>query len=172
MDITREIEKENSRKQCLKIVDYVGASSDRFKSLVDIFFADPYRITQRAAWPLSLCVERHPHLIKPHLRKLIAFMKRPDVHDAVKRNGLRLFQFIQIPKSHHSALLDLCFGLLQNKKEAVAIKVFAMAILAEITVDYPELKRELHLIIEDQMPYASPAFRSRAIKISSAIRFE
>src|SRR5690606_37555397 len=106
MDIASEIAKEHSKRNTLKVADYVGVSINKFKVLVDVFLGGPYRISQRSSWPLTICVERHPHLIKPHLTKLLKFLNKPHVHDGVKRNLLRLLQFIDIPKRHHSTLIN------------------------------------------------------------------
>lgn len=165
MDIASEIAKEHSKRTTLKVADYVGVNINKFKVLVEVFLGGPYRISQRSSWPLTICVERHPHLIKPYLSKLLEFLNKPNIHDGVKRNLLRLLQFIDIPKRHHSTLINLCFDYLQDKNEPVAIKVFAMSTLATLTSDYPDLQRELRIILEDQLPYGSPGFRSRAMKV-------
>src|SRR5258705_5320496 len=97
MNLEEVILKEHSKKQCDKVVAYVGSSSSRFSQLVNLFLSGPYRITQRAAWPLSCCVENNPKLIEPHLKKILNYTLKPGVHDAVKRNVVRLLQFIDVP---------------------------------------------------------------------------
>ena len=59
----------------------------------------------------------------------------------------------------------ICFSFLQNPKEPIAVRVFSMTVLAQIAKKQPGLKKELTLMIEDQLPYAGPAFRSRARKV-------
>jgi hypothetical protein len=125
----------------------------------------PYRITQRAAWPLSYCVESYPALIRPHLNVLLDHLKKPGLHDAVKRNTIRLLQFVEVPKRLQGKTADICFTFLQDKKEPIAIRVFSMTVLANIAQRNPDLKRELKLIIEDEIPLASPAYLSRARKV-------
>ena len=165
MDLKAEILKEHSKKQTDKIVKYVGKSSANFKELVTVFLAGPYRVTQRAAWPLSVCVESHPSLVAPHLATLIKHLDKPGIHDSVKRNTLRLLQFITIPKRLHGKIADRCFKYLTDNKEPVAIQVFAMSALERIAVENPELKKELQLIIEDHLPFASAGYLSRARKV-------
>src|SRR5690606_14714841 len=146
MDIASEIAKEHSKAKCLQIADYVNVNTDRFKILMNVFFAGPYRITQRAAWPVNVCVERNPQLSIPYLKKLTTFLREPGIHPAVKRTGLRLLQFIEIPTTRYAELLDLCFEFLERKNEPVAIKLFAMILLEKLTKKYPELRRELKLV--------------------------
>jgi hypothetical protein len=170
MDLRTALLKEHSRNQTLKIADYVGLSEPRFKELVDVYLAGPYRITQRSAWALSLCVERYPHLLKPHFKRILDHLKTPGVHNAAKRNTIRLLQFVEVPKVHFGRVADLCFGYLRDNKEAVAIRVFSMSVLNNLARREPDLLGELRITIEDRMHSSSPAFRSRASKILREIK--
>lgn len=165
MDLRKEVLKEHSRVQAHKIADYVGSNAQRFEALIEVYLAGPYRVTQRAAWPLSLCVEQHSALIGPHLKKVLDYLKKPGIHDAVKRNTMRLLQLITIPKRNQDQVVNLCFDYLLRKQEPVAVKAFSMTVLSKIIHDKPELQQELKIILEDQLPFATPAFRSRAMKI-------
>jgi hypothetical protein len=164
MDLKKAILKEYSKVQMDRIVKYVGNNPDRFGNLVEVFLAGPYRITQRASWALSCCVEKHPVLIKVHLKPILDQLSQPDAHDSVKRNIIRLLQFIDIPKRYHGVIADRCFSFLQSKTEAVAIKAFSITVLAKLIEHEPDLAQELKIILEDQLPYAKPAFRVRAKK--------
>lgn len=164
------LEKERSKAQCDRIVRYVGNDPDRFSELIETFFAGPYRVTQYAAWPLSYVVIAHPELVSRHLGKLIRKLGEPGVHDAVKRNILRFLPAVDIPAKYHEKLIELCFGFLTDRNEAVAIQVFAMEVLSKLITPYPELERELAIILEGELPYATPGYRSRALKILRRIK--
>lgn len=170
MNILKELKKDFNKSTCNHIVAFIGNDQEKFSTLVDAFLNSEYRITQRAAWPISHAVKQHPELIKPHLEIIIRNLKKPKIHDAVKRNTVRILQFIEIPKKLHGITLDNCFRLLQDKKEPIAIKVFSMSALANLAMNYPELKRELIEIIEDQMPYGSAGFISRGKKVLKQLR--
>lgn len=164
MDIKKELLKEHSKRQTTKVVNYIGNDPDRFNSLIKIFLEGPYRVTQRAAWPLSYCVAAHPQLIKPHLQSVLKMLDKKYVHVAVKRNILRFLQDIEIPKRYYGFVTDLCFSLM-DPKETIAVRVFAMTVLAHIAREEPDLKKELKIVIEDQLPYASAGYLSRARKV-------
>ena len=53
MNLLNEILKEHSKAQILKIVKYVGSDQLRFDELIKLFLNGPYRVTQRAGWPIS-----------------------------------------------------------------------------------------------------------------------
>src|SRR5450432_171027 len=101
MNLEEALLKEHSKKQCDKIVHFIGSSKERFAELMKLFFAGEYRVTQRAAWPMSYCVRNHPQLIQPYFKKLLGNLEKNDLHDALKRNTVRLLQDVEIPKKHH-----------------------------------------------------------------------
>jgi hypothetical protein len=165
MDLRAEILKNHSQNQARKVADYVGNNPTRFKSLLEVFMEGPFRVSQRASWPLNLCVERHTKLINPHFTSILKMAKKAGVHDAVKRNIFRMLQFVTIPKKHQGQVADIAFKFLMDTKEPVATRVFAMTVLANIAEEEPDLKEELRIVIEDGLPYGSPAYVSRAKKI-------
>jgi hypothetical protein len=170
MNLVEAILKEHSKRQKDKIVAYVGKNPKRFAELIQVFLAGPYRVTQRAAYPLSYCVEKHPELVKPHMKVLLKNILKPGQHTAVKRNTLRLLQFIDIPKSLQGVAADIGFKLLSDNKEPIAVKVFSISVLKDIALVQPELKNELIPLIEQQLPYAKPAFTSRARKVLKELK--
>ena len=89
-------------------------------------------------------------------------LSKPGIHDAVKRNITRFLQFITIPKKFQGAVVDICLEYLANPKEAIAVRVFSMTVLTNMATENPELKNEIVPLIEDQLPFASAGFRSRA----------
>ena len=98
MNIREALRAEHSKRQTMAIVEHIGSDPKRFAELMSIFFEGEYRLTQRAAWPMNHCTERQPQLISPYLSRLVNQLERDDVHDAVKRNALRLMQFVECAK--------------------------------------------------------------------------
>lgn len=170
MDLASALLKEHSRKQTEKIVKYVGNSPERFADLITVFANGPYRITQRAAWPVSICAENHPDLIGKHLKTLLKLAEDASQHDSVKRNVLRLLQFIPIPSGLQGRIAALAFRSLTDRSEAVAIRVFSMTVLANLCEKFPDMRSELILAIEDDLPYTTAAFHSRARHVLRKLR--
>ena len=165
MNIRQALQAEHSKPQTMRIVAYIGADKKRFAELMKIFFAGEYRLTQRAAWPMNYCAEAQPQLIQPYWPKLLDCLSRKDVHDAAKRNIVRLLQFIDIPKKLHATAYSLCVDLVDNPNEPIAVRVFAMTAAARIAKSQPELMNELQLIIQQHLPHATAGFLSRARKL-------
>jgi len=165
MDLKESLLEEHSKKQCDKIVGYIGSDKKLFAGLMNLFFEGEYRITQRAAWPVSNCVKNHPELIVPYIKQMLDNLSKKDLHDAVKRNTVRLLQTVKIPKKYHGQLMNICFDFIQSNETAVAIKAFSLTILQNFTAQYPEIIPELKLVIQERSNYETAAFQARARKI-------
>jgi hypothetical protein len=165
MELLKAIEKEHSKTQCEKIVKYVGGDKERFAGLMKLFLNGDYRVTQRAAWPLSICVEKYPGLITPYFKQVLPLLKKPGVHIAVVRNIVRLLQYVEIPRRFHGQVMNDCFEFVADNDTPAAIKAFSLGILENLSAIYPDIKPELKLIIEERWPYETAAFHSRARKI-------
>ena len=163
--LREEILKEHSKAQCTRIVKWVAADQQRFDELFKLFLNDEYRVVQRAAWPVSSCVEENPAFIKKHFTNLLQNLNKPGIHVAVKRNTVRLLQFVSIPEKFHGQVMDICFRFISAPEEPVAVKAFSLTLLNNLARQYPEIKKEIKLVIEDRWDYETPAFKSRARKI-------
>jgi hypothetical protein len=144
-NLREEILKEHSKRQTMKI-------------------ANEYRVTQRAAWAVSYCAIANQQLIKKHLKKMIVNLRKP-VHVAVKRNTVKVLSEIEIPKPLHGITADVCFNLLNDAGEPIAVRVHSMTVLSNLCRHHPELKNELRISIKALLPHASAGLLSRAKNI-------
>ena len=156
---------EHSKQQTMAIVEYIGEDPKRFAELMKVFFAGDYRLTQRAAWPMNYCAELHPKLILPYLPKLLDCLEREDMHDAVRRNVVRLLQYIEIPKRLTGKVYSHCIDLLDDADQPAAVRAFAMTVATRIAKSEPDLINELRLIVSKHLPHATAAFRARAKQV-------
>ncbi len=124
----------------------------------------------RASWALSIAVEKEPTIIRPYLKQIIALLHHDRLPVPVRRNVLRILQFITIPGRFHAQLIEKCFDILNDNKQAIAVQVFAMTVLANMADTMPEIARELCLHLEERMPFKSAGYRSRAARILKRFR--
>lgn len=162
MKIIDELLETHSKEQASKIANYIGDDAERFAELMTYMLGPVYRLSQRAAWPVSKCIERHPNLIEPYWGKLAAQLERDDAHVAVRRNVARLLQFVDIPKRREGRIFDACYNLVADPGQPVAVRCFSMTVAAKIARSKPELLDELRLIAKQYPAAATAGFRSRA----------
>ncbi len=165
MNLKEKILSEHTKTNREEIVNWIGSNQTRFDELVKLFLGNDKLITQRSGWPLSFAGIAHPEFIPKHLGKLVTNLKQKDLHDAVKRNTIRLLQEISIPEKYQGDVMNICFDFIISPTEKPAIKAFSLTVLENLSKEYPEIKQELKTVIEDRWDYETAAFHSRAKKI-------
>jgi hypothetical protein len=169
MDLESEILGEHSRRQAERIATWVGRDRKRLSRLIQLFLTGEYRVTQRAAWPISICSDRHPAMVRPYLHQLVRRAQDPGVHDAVRRNVVRILQTANIPGDLLGTVATLCFNYLSDAHAPIAVKASSMTVLGQIAQREPDIGRELRLVIEQQLPFGSAGFRARAKRVLKMI---
>lgn len=158
-----------SKRRAAEVAAYACLDSAYFAELMDCFLSDDYRLAQRAAYSVSMAGRERPDLMEPHIGALVDQLERKDIHDAVIRNSVRILQEVEIPEELHGRLMDVCFEFIQNRQVAIAIRAFSLTILYNFSRIYPEIKKELRIIIEEALEYEKPAFVARGKKILKKI---
>lgn len=156
--------REHSSKNTMAIVGLIGEDQKKFDELMDIFFHGEYRAVQRASWVVGHAGELHPQLIKKWIKPLLENLSHK-VHDAVKRNTVRILQYYHIPEELSGLAYDQCMKLLTDKNEPIAVKAFCMQVLYNIVKDIPELKPEVADAIQRELPNGSAGVKNRGTKI-------
>jgi hypothetical protein len=148
MNIPNELRKEQTTQQQLKVSHYVLENESCFKELMDVFLADDYRLQQRSAWIVGHVSIKKPFLLEPYYKSIIERLSLPEISDTFKRNVVRVWQEVALPKVFLGEIYDCCFRFLTGK-EAIAIKAFSMTVCHKISQQFPDLKPELLTAIED-----------------------
>ena len=173
MDLEAEILKEHSKRNIERIADWIGSDKRRFRELMNLLLEGEPVVTQRSAWILTSCYERYPALIKPWLSSILVKMQEPGVHDAVKRNVVRMLQCADIPRPLQGRIVSLCYEYLEAVDAPVAVKANAMGVLVRLAESEPALRGELRATIEHMMPYVGAALRARGRMVLKRLtRFE
>jgi len=148
-DLRSEILREHSKAQTMRIVQRIGDDPAAFDELVQLFLHDEYRVTQRAAWPLSYCLEKHPEWAQAYLPELLHNLKKPGIHDAVKRNTVRALQTVPVPEELAGEAAELLSQYITDPREPLAVRCFSMTAFFNLGKNEPDLLEELRLVIED-----------------------
>ena len=172
MNIREEILQEHSKTQAMKIAEYACASPKNFGELMACYMDKEYRLAQRTAWSVSWAARKRPEMVRPYLTAIVQQMQRSDVHDAVKRNAVRILENIDIPEELHGEVMNACFGFLEDPATAVAIKAFSLTTLFNLSKRYPDIRPELKLLIEANWENETAAFKSRGRKILAVLNLK
>jgi hypothetical protein len=139
---------------------------------MEYFLQGEGRLAQKSAWIIGHCAEQHPELANPWLKPMIKKIQEPGVHCALKRNGMRILQFVDIPRALQGITANLCFEFISSIEEPIAARSFSITVIANIAKEEPALKKELEIVIKQMLPYATAAFRARAKKVLNNLDIE
>ncbi len=168
MDLREALLEEHSKAQTLRIVEHIGGSRKRFGELMNLLFSNEKVVAERAAWVVGHAAEARPQLVRPYLTRLLQNLRHP-VHDAVKRNTLRLVQEAELTEEQMGLAPDLCFAFAPDPAEPAAVRAYALTICHRICQVEPGFADELRLTIETCFRSSPAAVRSRAKKILKAL---
>ena len=152
LNIRAEILKEHSKTQASKIVAYACLSKKNFKELMECFMANEYRLSQRAAWSVSLAARMKPGVISPYIKDLVVQLQRKDVHDSVIRNSVRMLEQLDIPETFHGEVMNACFLFIETPATPAAIKAFSLTTLFNLSKQYPEIKPDAPVFVAHRQP--------------------
>ncbi len=169
MNLYQQIASEHSKQNAVRVAAYIGGDREKFDELMQIFFSDEKKMTKSAAWIMSHCADKYPYLIVPYIGKFIPLLK-PEHPVWIRRNIARVLQLVNIPEEYQGEVVNTCFDILLNPKDALAVQAFSMTILYNITCEQPELKDELIMVIEDMLPHGSAGIKSRGKKTIKALK--
>jgi hypothetical protein len=160
----------SSRALVMQIAASAVASETVLKELTECLSSGENRIAQMASWSLSWVARKNPELIQPYSEIIVSQVLKPDAHDAVIRNSLRILEEIPIPEKFHGEILNACFDFINEKHTAVAIKAFSLHVIFNLSKLYPEIRHELKLVIQEKIDFETAAFQSRGRKLLAQLR--
>lgn len=136
------------------------------KLLVDLLLSEDYRIAQRAAGVLFYLAKTSNADLRACLKRLVAASEAENAPTVVRRNVLRILQFADAPEVIRGRVFSHCLDVIGDPHQDRAIRAFAMTAAERAAGESEELRRELRLAIEIQLPYeTAPSFVNHAGRV-------
>lgn len=158
-EVDADLQKMINNMMSMKEAEWVAVSAIEnpaiFRKLLEYSFSPDKKLAFRASWTLTKVCDKFPDLIYPYMPEIIESLDKID-NESAQRSFLRIISLSELDKvsdKHHGILAEHCFAALKSGFSAIAIKAYAMEILYNLVLKYPELHNELAatitLLIED-----------------------
>lgn len=162
----------NSWENIDLLINEALANPDYVKLLFGIALYSNHPKSWRAAWIADKINDKRPELINPYINDIIVQLKN-ESSSSKKRQFLKLISLRSIPEEHCSFLLEYCIQCFTSTGEPIAVRVFAMQVLYNISEIEPELKPELLFTIQHEMElHSSAGIKSRGMKLAKQLHLE
>lgn len=163
-------------EQMRSIVDYIGNNKRRYAELMEIFFSDEFgkdrKLPMYAAWTMCHVVDAVPDLMQDYWSELIAHLNKEKLHPTEIRSIVRTWRNQSIPEKHKGTIVELCFQFLSDFECDVAVKVYAMTVLADQIKEYPDLRNEFIAAVEALLENAKPSIKARTRMVFKKIGYQ
>ena len=147
----------------------VIADERLFNQLFEFVFSDDQRLAWRSCWIIDNASEEFPNLLADKLPEIIAGFSSTK-NGSLKRHFARILCRCQIPEEYLGTIVNRSFELLAPS-EPIAVRVYAMQLLFNITQQVPDLKGELISVIESLVDEGgSSGFINRSTKLLCQLR--
>jgi 8-oxo-dGTP diphosphatase len=144
-DLKDLITKMMGRQNAEWFADLAIENNSVFKKLLEYSISSDKKLAFKSSWALTKVCDRFPELIDPYLPDIISRINDFN-NESVERSFLRIISMKDLNKidnRFHGILADYSFAKLNSGFSAIAIKAYAMEILFNLSVIYPELTNEL-----------------------------
>ena len=116
-----------------------------FKKLLEFTEDDDARLVFRSSWALVKTCEQSPELFIPYLHVIVEKLFTTG-NASAERSFLKILQLSgtsSLDEDLQGRLVDHCFSLLRSRTSAIAVKVYSIDVLYEISRRYSGLTNEL-----------------------------
>jgi len=161
-----ELLRDSSKRTADFAKNLIGHDPELFKKVLAFSLQDNGVFAMRASRVICHSALDHPELISPYLIEIIRKLPKFK-NDGLKRNFTKMISELpaNFDEETMSILVNQCFEWITSPAEKVALKVYALDILYNISELYPDIKNELISCIEAEMPRSSSGFNSKGSKL-------
>jgi len=147
----------------------VRADEQLFGQIFQLIFSQDKRLAWRSCWIIDSASEEFPDLLIDKIPKIITGLLTTK-YSSLKRHFTRILCRYKIPEEYLGAVVNQSFELLLPT-EPVAVRMFAMQLLFNISQELPDLKGELICVLEDLVEEGGSAgFINRSGKLLRKLR--
>ena len=150
---------------------YIKNNPNQLQNLIEMSFSDSQPEAWRATWVLADLVKNDIKIrkkIQPLSSEIIASFKTFNSPGQI-REFLKVIQLLELNQEDMGLLIDMSFNWLLDRKADQSFRVHAMQIIFDYSKQEPDLLPELKAILEQEMEFALPGFKSRGRKILKKI---
>lgn len=156
-DIFPLLEEKRLKSDLIRASEFIQADQARFLVALEIVRELPQPIRDRLTWVLQIAIERWPELLTEEITRMIVSLFLDSKTDAEKRSLLNILRKVAVPDEHSGLIYQLCFDWFMDPKQAIAVRVYSLYVMANIAENHPDLAEEILKCIDQMQEGITPA---------------
>ncbi|MBN1186656.1 MAG: hypothetical protein JXB49_30545 [Bacteroidales bacterium] len=143
-----------------------------YPPLVEMAFSGKPKYSERACRIMAMVNQSNKDLVKPYVKKIIHSLNSLNSSKQMNLLYLLIDHAYPLDDDELGILVSFCFDKVAAEKVTPGVKVLSLEVLLVIIKFIPELKDELIILIQDQLPKNSAGFKvrgNRALRFLSSI---
>lgn len=148
--------------------EYLSEHPEDFQEAVELATCNQPRCSWRAAWLIGNCMSKDDERVRPSLDRLISAMpEKPDGH---WRELMKIVSKMQLNDGQEGLVFDMAMRQWCDLEKTPSVRWKAFQFIAESVEKYPELAKEVSLLLSPEtINPLSPGIRRSVSKRSRQI---
>lgn len=130
------------------MIAFMRAHPEAYDEAIALAVGNTQPLSWRAAWLLIDCIDPDDARVRPHIRRIIAAI--PGKADGHQRELIKLLSFMRFSERDEGRVFDLCLSVWETPGAQPSLRITALKLLVRIARKYPELTREIQLLVQDR----------------------
>lgn len=154
------LEKNSSKKNTVLLARYLYSHPEAVSEVMEKITTESHPVNFRAAWALEVYFINHKKFYPAWADQWAAMLE--NASESCQRHILKVIAQCNTYYMQEGKLVDTCFNLIANPVIPVAVKAHALYFLSKKVSQYPELKNEFILVLDqlEELHPESPALRA------------
>lgn len=161
------LKEENTDENRRKWAEHILKNQIPILDLVELIKLDK-PVSMRFIWLIGVLCELKPEIVKPAIPYFFS-VKNDVKFSNYDRSLAKMFSLCGIPKELEAEAVDMLFNWILDPAILVSTKNYSVDALLKFSENYPEIKNELKIVIEDQLSKNSVSFDKHAKRILEKI---
>jgi hypothetical protein len=164
MDLRNQLLNDASKRNIHYICSAIHKKPEITESVIECIREDTHPLSSRGAWVFSTLSEKNHFFNDTLLEEMIELLFSSSL-ESVKRNLLKTLTRSDIPDKHQGKVLDFCFSKVEDSSSAIAIRIYSLQILFNLSKLYPDLTNEINVVANELYLNENKALKARAKQI-------
>jgi hypothetical protein len=168
-DLNALLVKGLGKKAVMDLAEKANVDPEFYLELLHVIENGEVTPAMKASWVLGNAARLDSTPAQRHGWKILGLLKTASI-GGVQRELLKVLEVVKFKDNADGEFVDYCFDLMRRPGIDVGIRYYCLRILQRKVMQYPELKDELMLTLEEILDWHNQVWKKYLIKAMEKLR--